>query len=98
MGYSPTGRDAVFKHQIVRVRISLSQFIRVCRNRQTNCAKNAGIVISCEFKSHYSDLHRSVGMADETDLKSVGLYNRVGSSPMSGTHMGICRNRKTSRA
>ena len=51
---------------------------------QTNCAKNAGILISCEFKSHYSDLHRSVGMADETDLKSVGLYNRVGSSPMSG--------------
>lgn len=65
---------------------------------QTNCAKNAGILISCEFKSHYSDLHRSVGMADKADLKSVGLYNRVGSNPMSGTNIGICRNWKTSRS
>ena len=29
-------------------------------------------------------------MADETDLKSVGLYNRVGSSPMSGIVTSGC--------
>ena len=30
-------------------------------------------------------------MADETDLKSVGLYNRVGSSPMSGIYALIAQ-------